>query len=261
MAEKLAFEQLFRQADAVDGNEWFVVALAPVVDRAREDLLAGAAFAEEQYGGLARRRLFRGRYRFGHSGAFADDQLVAPVDFFAEDFDFALEVFALERFSDHDFEMLGIEGLENKIVSALLHRRHRAFDGAVCGNDDDRNIDSILPQRLQHLHAIHPGHLKIQEHDRRWLTTNGGERLPPVRRHLHVAVQSAETGFQQLPRRGIVIDDQDSAAGCIHCDNSGCAVLRSDQNLRSVVHLATFWPRSEYALRPPAKKSSCLWAL
>src|SRR5204863_352965 len=48
--EQLALEQLLGQRRAVDGDEWSARALAPAVDRARRQLLAGAALAEQEHG-------------------------------------------------------------------------------------------------------------------------------------------------------------------------------------------------------------------
>ena len=46
--EELAFEKPFRECAAVDGDERAVSARAPLVDRFRDELLPGAAFAAEE---------------------------------------------------------------------------------------------------------------------------------------------------------------------------------------------------------------------
>ena len=45
MAEKLALQQFLRQPDAIDGDEWFVFSVAPVMNRAGKDLFARSALA------------------------------------------------------------------------------------------------------------------------------------------------------------------------------------------------------------------------
>ena len=61
VAEELAFEQAFAERAAVDADERPVAALAELVDRVGDELLAGAGFAEQQHrraaaGDLARER-------------------------------------------------------------------------------------------------------------------------------------------------------------------------------------------------------------
>src|SRR5690606_23138635 len=56
-AEQLRLEQRLRDRGAVDRNERLLRARAQVVDRAREELLAGAALAEQQRRRAGRRDL------------------------------------------------------------------------------------------------------------------------------------------------------------------------------------------------------------
>jgi hypothetical protein len=55
VAEQLAFDQLRRDGTAVDREERCALALGQVVDRARRELLAGAALADQQHRGRCRR--------------------------------------------------------------------------------------------------------------------------------------------------------------------------------------------------------------
>src|SRR5579859_3638117 len=55
MAEKFAFKQFLGNGRAVDADEWFVLAQAPVVDFVRDQFLAGAAFTQDQHRRLSRR--------------------------------------------------------------------------------------------------------------------------------------------------------------------------------------------------------------
>ena len=59
VAEQLALEQRLRNAAAVDGHERLAGALPLVVDAARDQLFAGAAFAQDEHGGRVARRLAR----------------------------------------------------------------------------------------------------------------------------------------------------------------------------------------------------------
>ena len=55
VAEQLAFEQIFGQGGAVDGDARLVRAAAGAMDGARHQFLAGPAFAEDQHRDVARR--------------------------------------------------------------------------------------------------------------------------------------------------------------------------------------------------------------
>ena len=56
VAEQLAFQQVFRDGAAVDGDERLLGARAEVVQRAGQRLLAGAALAEQQHGDVGGRQ-------------------------------------------------------------------------------------------------------------------------------------------------------------------------------------------------------------
>ncbi len=78
VAEKFAFKQIFRNRSAIDADERFVFAPAALVDFARDQFLAGAAFAQNQH------RRFGGRDEIN----LADDvpQGLALAHQFAEGF-------------------------------------------------------------------------------------------------------------------------------------------------------------------------------
>ena len=58
VAEQLAFQQVLRDRAAVDGDERLLGARPEVVQRLRQRLLAGAAFAQQQHRHVGRGELF-----------------------------------------------------------------------------------------------------------------------------------------------------------------------------------------------------------
>ena len=92
------------------------------MDRASEYLLAGAAFAEEQNGGIAGGCLSSQINGLLHLGAFTDNQLIAFAHLLGKDLDAALQPLSLQRFSHEMNDMLGFEWSGDEIVSALVHR-------------------------------------------------------------------------------------------------------------------------------------------
>ena len=75
VAEELAFEQCLGDGGAVDRDERRRGAPAQLVDRLRQQLLAGAALAEQQYRNVGRRDLFDVAQHLQHFRAARDDSV------------------------------------------------------------------------------------------------------------------------------------------------------------------------------------------
>ena len=73
VAEELAFEKCGREGRAVDDDERFFPALAEAMNGLGRQLLARAAFALDQHGGVRGRRVFDQLENRTHLGGFADD--------------------------------------------------------------------------------------------------------------------------------------------------------------------------------------------
>src|SRR5882672_8301714 len=54
MPEQLVLDQPFRNRSAVQGHKRLLASIRQMMNRAREQLLAGAAFAQQQRGGIGR---------------------------------------------------------------------------------------------------------------------------------------------------------------------------------------------------------------
>ena len=91
VAEEFVFDQAFGDGGAVQCDEGLLAARREMVDGAREEFLAGAAFAEEQNGGVGGGDFLNLLAEFADGGVFAEDarEAVARGIFFAED-----EIFA-----------------------------------------------------------------------------------------------------------------------------------------------------------------------
>ena len=66
VAEQLRFDEIGRHGGAVHGHERFVTPRAPLVNRARDELLAGAGLAEDADARLARRDAIDLRHHAAH---------------------------------------------------------------------------------------------------------------------------------------------------------------------------------------------------
>ncbi len=138
VAEEFAFEETFAEDGAVEGKKGPVGTAAGAMDRLGDDLLAGAAFAEEEDGG------FRGGGALGEAedakpvGALADD----AGELLAEDGVFGLERFEVElAFERHRGE--GGEGAERFVVGGRAGVVEADGADAVAADDDGDGGDAV----------------------------------------------------------------------------------------------------------------------
>ena len=75
MAEEFAFEEVFGDGGAIDADVIFLAAPAQAVEGAGDQLLAGAAFAQDEDGGVGGGDALDELAQFDHFGGFADDLL------------------------------------------------------------------------------------------------------------------------------------------------------------------------------------------
>src|SRR5262249_60654453 len=78
VTEQFALEQRLGHRRAVDRDERAVLALALVVDRARDDFLAGTALAGDQHGRIGAADLIDQRVDLLHRRARADESAAPP---------------------------------------------------------------------------------------------------------------------------------------------------------------------------------------
>src|SRR6516165_3904871 len=102
---------------------------------AREEFLAGATLAEQQYGGFGGSGFLQlGAYLL-HRRGFSNDarEAVANGEFLAQDQVFPEKLLLTGGPLDEQFQMVEVHRLLNKIESAFLHGRNGFIDGAEGG--------------------------------------------------------------------------------------------------------------------------------
>ena len=125
VAEELGLEQVLGNRRAVDRDKRAVGARAERVQRAREQLLAGAALAFEQHRRVgAGRALQRDRHLL-QLRVLADDlrRAAARGELLFEQDVLGGQAPLRERALDHQQQMIGIDRLGEKVERAFLHRR------------------------------------------------------------------------------------------------------------------------------------------
>ncbi len=209
VAEHLVLDQVRRDRAAVDGEERVLAPAAQLVDRARDDLLAGAALAQEQHG-----RFRRGDARdlvvyVLHRGRAPDEAAEAPeaAQLVAQRADLRAQLAAARHARQHRLQALQVDRLGEVIGGAQAQRLDRALDARMPGDEDGLDRRAIL-EIVQQVHAIAVGQAQVHE-----------DHVGPLPHELHASLGDracgggGETfiggeGSQCLARVDVVVDDQ-----------------------------------------------------
>ncbi len=167
VAEQLIFDQRVGDGRAVDGDKRRVAARAQVMYRAREELLAGAGFAEQQNGRGGRGHLLYLAPDFLHRRRIAYDarEPVAPRVLFSEQNVLGAQARFFKSALDEQEQVAAVDGLLQKFVSALFHRLHRFIDGAVGGQQYDGSISVRGLRGSEDFKPVCARHLQIGYHE------------------------------------------------------------------------------------------------
>ena len=77
--------------------------------------------------------------------------------------------FMLERLRYDQGDMIRFKRFRYKVISAFFHCFDGSFDGAVCGDHDNRNIMFAAPNFAEHINAVHVGHFDVKKNQLRIL--------------------------------------------------------------------------------------------
>ena len=194
MAEQLAFQQGLGDRRAIDRDEGLLGARAQAVDRLRQHLLAGAAFAKQQHGDIGRRDLLDGAQRPRHLRARRDDavdrrarrQLDQPAIL-------ALELGELRGALEHVAQQIDIDRLLVEIIGAERDGAQRGLVILLACRDDDLGLGRGRKDRLERDHAFaHRVGLgrqaEIENHNRRPRAAEFGDRILAVAGDRYLAI-------------------------------------------------------------------------
>ena len=212
VAEQLGLEDRLGDRGAVDRDERALRARAVVVERAREQLLAGAALAEQQHGRLARRGLHHDVHRAAPRERRADDRAAALLG------ELRLEAavldeqrLLLERVAHDPDDVRALERLGDEVVRAFLHRVDGGLDGAVRGHQHDLGLGRDRLRRAEQVHAARLRHHQVGEQHADAMLAQEVEARVAVGRGEHVQALAAEDLGERLDDRRLVIDDEHDA--------------------------------------------------
>ena len=166
VAEELAFQQGFRQGRAVDGHERIRGAATQVVDGPCQQLLAGAAFSQDQHRGIRFRRtggpgknLLQGFGSAEHAesrGTFFQPppQCAVLTDEFARG----------QGSPHHDLKLIEVDGLGQEIGGAGLHGGYGHVDGSVRGHHHHGRVRHQFLASGEQFVAGHARHAQVREY-------------------------------------------------------------------------------------------------
>src|SRR5262249_21219942 len=194
----------------VDRHERAVPGGTLPVDGPGDQLLAGAALAQDQHGDA------RPRYRLDelvkplHLGRPADQllevelagQLGPAVD------RLAAQGALVDGAADEGEDLLLLEGLGDVVEGAQLHRRHRGADRLDGGDQDDLHVVVEGLDLLQDGDAVDVGQPDVQEHQVDLRRPEGLEGVGCVR-GLQDVVLVFQDQAEGIPQAGVVVHDQD----------------------------------------------------
>ena len=161
VAEQLRFEQLLRDRRAVHGQERPPAPLAPVVDRLREQFLAGAGLARHQHAHVGR----------GHGACLVEQRMHEGIagDHGAVGLIHRQLRAGQQGTPDLLEQCAGLVGLGEEAEHALARRLNRLGDGAVRGEDDDREQRGFASHRLEQREPVHATHAQVGDEQLRSL--------------------------------------------------------------------------------------------
>ena len=125
--------------------------------------------ARDQHRRLRRRRLLDDAIDAADPRAVPDDPAEAALlaQLAAQQSHLAQRFLPLDRLLQQDPQPLRIDRLAQVVVRAVLDGLHRALDGALGGEQDEREVRQLILERAQQLETAHSGHDQIGHDDGR----------------------------------------------------------------------------------------------
>ena len=145
----------------------------------------------------------------------------------AQDGVLALQVLDLDDAADQQRDLLGIAGLDDVLLRALLHRGDGGVDRGVGGDDDDGRLGMQAADLHHGFDAVHAArHFEIDEID--GVVAGAGllDGLAAGSGGVDVVSVFAQPGGQRFAHDLFVVDDQDLPVGVHMCDSLGPACSR-----------------------------------
>ena len=172
VAEQLALEQRLGQRRAVDRDERPARAPPLLVQRARDQLLAGAALARDQHRRVGGRGAQQGVVHAPHRRAAADERragqaglvgIAGRVGGQAQAPHLGAQAVIAHRARQRQSDRLDLERLGHEVVGAGADRRDRGLQAAERGDHHDRRVGAVGRDPRRDVQARDPRHVQIDD--------------------------------------------------------------------------------------------------
>ena len=216
MTEELRLEELSRKRGAVDLHERAAASGRAMMNGARHELLADAAFPPDEHGDVAVRDLFDHRRHRAHLLAGAPDRSVLVItDLLAQLGQLGDESILLNRVADRDIERdlaqpFGIVRLNHVVGGSEADGLHDGGGLIAPGQHDDLRLRAGRLQRAQRRHTVEPGHHDVEQHDVRRIVLLLDRREHFVAAGVAARIVSAqrEEGPEVRTERRVIVNDR-----------------------------------------------------
>jgi len=203
MTEELALDQLARDCRHVDGDERSGAALAVIVKRPRDELLAGARLARDRDGEVRAHEAREHAVDLLHRGRAADErQLLLGV---RRQLALLVRRAAGERALDHADELAQVEGFGQILEGAALGRPHGGHEIVLRAHDDDAQIGADLLDARDEVEAVLIRHQHVGDHEVALAVGDPAPQRGRVPRRAHGISRAAERLVEHGPDGAIVV--------------------------------------------------------
>ena len=208
MAEKLGFQQIFRQGRAVHGDQRLVRAGAALMQGAGHQLLAGAGFAGDQHSGFSRGHGTDDlKHVLDRLAAAQNARTGRGVGELAAQFAvFHAQAGMFNGLFQRMFKGLEIQGLDQIIIRAQAQGLHSGFHRRIGRHQHHRQRRIIFQNALERVNAVHARHAHIGQHRIKGLFPHPVHGFVAVGGLIHRVAPGPQHGFEHAAVGIVVID-------------------------------------------------------
>ncbi len=209
--EQLRFGEWFRDRGGVEADETLVGARAVVMDRPRDQLLAGAGLALDQHGAVHRRDKFENGEDMAHRRAVADHAVEAvPIaELGAEVGVLFAQASLFHRRRQDAGQLRQLERLDQEVDGAPTHGRHRFGDATEPGDHDRQDVGVAANGRVEHVQTIRVRQAQVDDDGVVGKALEAVEGVCAVGALGHDKSLVREGFGDGLAKFGFVLDDED----------------------------------------------------
>ena len=205
MAEQLGLDQIARDRRHVDRHEGAVAPLAVIVQRARNQFLAGTGLARDHHREVGLHQAREQPVDFLHRRRAADQRNALGFLEFGRNRVAALGL--RQRPADDRDQLLQVERLWQIFVGAALRGADRGHEVVLRAHDDDRQVRARLLDARQEVEVVFVGHHHVGDHEVAVALRDPAPQRRGVAARAHLVAGPRQRLVQHRADRGIVVGD------------------------------------------------------